>query len=116
MGKVIKLTEEQYRKALQEAMVDSLGNTSTSVSGKQVIPVEKNANTSLDTAYKRVRDKMKNPDDPNTQYVVVDRTNSGLSTESYVISRKDLSEHRRKMIEESTTTYTVSEFLNMINK
>lgn len=116
MGRVFKLTEEQYRKALEEQVVDSVGNISTSGKPKQVIPVEKTNTNSLDNSFKTAQSKLKNPRDPDTQFVIVDKTNNGLNTESYVISRSELSEQRRKIIEENTKMYSVDEFLNMINK
>jgi ABC-type proline/glycine betaine transport system substrate-binding protein len=116
MGRVFKLTEEQYRKALEEQVVDSVGNISTSGKPKQVIPVEKTNTNSLDNSFKTAQSKLKNPNDPDTQFVIVDKTNNGLTNESYVISRSELSERRRKIIEENTKMYSVDEFLNMINK
>ncbi len=115
MGKTFKLTEEQYRKAIDEGVIDSLGNVSTNGNKKQVVPIEKTNTGSLDATYNDARKKFKNPDQ-DAQFVVVDKTQNGLTNESYVISRSDLSERRRKIIEENTKTYSVEEFLNMINK
>ena len=116
MGRLIKLTEEQYKRALEEQVIDSVGNISTSGKSKQIIPVEKTNTNSLDNSFKTAQSKLKNPNDPDTQFVIVDKTNNGLNTESYVISRKDITENRKKVLEQHTKSYSVEEFLNMINK
>ena len=115
MGKTFKLTEEQYRKAIDEGV---LGNGSSLTStGKQklTVPVDKTQSTTLDKSFQEaqqtVKDNGLHPKDVN--FVVNDKTKQ---QESYVISRSDLSERRRKIIEQNTKSYSVEEFLNMINK
>lgn len=111
MGKLIKLTEEQYKKALQEGLVTTTTTTERDSTGnpKQEVEVKTNGDD-LKTQYDRLKRNVKNPQD--FKFVIDDKS----TNESYVISRSDLTEHRRKTLEKYTKTYTVEEFLNRINK
>lgn len=116
MAKKIKLSEEQYRMAVEEGVIDSMGNVSTSGKPKQIIPVEKTNTGSLDNNFKNAKNKLKNPNDPDTQFVIVDKTQNAMATESYVISKKDLAEHRLKALKEHSDMYTLENFMRKINE
>lgn len=116
MAKLFKLTEEQYRFALKEGLVgDNGSNTTTTGKPKLSIQVDKTQSKTLDKSYEEAANTVKannlHPKDVN--FVVNDKTKT---SESYIISKKELSENRQKKLKENSITYTVSDFLNKINK
>lgn len=117
MGKLFKLTEEQYREVLKEWGYDGVNGslpTSQTHNGKQkintTIKVPKNNPQSAGEQYKQ---KMK---EFQTNGVDPSQVNVNIETESYIISKKELSENRQKKLKKFSKTYTVTDFLNQINK
>lgn len=115
MAKYFKLTEEQYRIALREGLISGNGSDTTSTGKpKLTVPVEKTASQDLNPGYKKAVEAVKannlKPKDVN--FVIDDKT----TQESYIISKKDLSENRQKTLKKNSKTYTVKDFLHQINK
>ena len=115
MARLFKLTEEQYKIALEEGLIDNGSNTTTTGKTKLTVPVEKTNTKPIDKSYVDAVNTVKannlKPKDVN--FVIDDKTKAN---ESYVISKKELSENRQKILKKNSTTYTVSDFLNQINK
>jgi hypothetical protein len=114
MARLFKLTEEQYKTALKEGLIDNGSNTTETGKTKLTVPVEKTNTKPIERSYADAVNTVKannlKPKDVN--FVIDDKTKN----ESYIISKKELSENRQKALKRNSTTYTVSDFLNQINK
>lgn len=95
MGKVFKITEEQYKRALEEGI--NIGG------GDGTVDVKSNDNQS--TTYTA------NSSDPNNPLTLtVDNQNSSMG-ESRLITKKQFLEDRRKRLKESSEVISVSSLL-----
>ena len=95
MGKVFKITEEQYKRALEEGI--NIGGGDGTVDVK--------SNDSQSTTYTA------NSSDPNNPLTLtVDNQNSSTN-ESRLITKKQFLEDRRKRLKESSEVISVSSLL-----
>lgn len=95
MGKVFKITEEQYKRALEEG-IDIGGGDGT---------VDVKSNDSQSTTYTA------NSSDPNNPLTLtVDNQNSSTN-ENRLITKKQFLEERRKRLKESSELISVSSLL-----
>ena len=95
MGKIFKITEEQYKRALEEGI--NIGGGDGTVDVK--------SNDSQSTTYTA------NSSDPNNPLTLtVDNQNSSVS-ESRLITKKQFLEDRRKRLKESSEVISVSSLL-----
>lgn len=95
MGKVFKITEEQYKRALEEGI--NIGGGDGTVDVK--------SNDSQSTTYTA------NSSDPNNPLTLtVDNQNSSTN-ESRIITKKQFLEDRRKRLKESSEVISVSSLL-----
>lgn len=95
MGKVFKITEEQYKRALEEGI--NIGGGDGTVDVK--------SNDSQSTTYTA------NSSDPNNPLTLtVDNQNSSMG-ESRLITKKQFLEDRRKRLKESSEVISVSSLL-----
>lgn len=95
MGKLFKITEEQYKRALEEGI--NIGG------GDGTVDVKSNDNQS--TTYTA------NSSDPNNPLTLtVDNQNSSMG-ESRLITKKQFLEDRRKRLKESSEVISVSSLL-----
>ena len=95
-GKVFKITEEQYKRALEEGINISGGDGTIDVKTDTV------------DGQTTVTPKSANPSDP--MQVTFDNQNSSMS-ESRLITKKQFLEDRRKRLKESSEVISVSSLL-----
>ena len=115
MGKSIRLTEEQYKKMLDEGLFDGKDGTNN---GRPKIEVgvkapKDNPNQLGQNLKQKQREVQQNGLKPEQVKYVVEPE---ATMESYIITKKQLSEHKRRMLKESSELYTVKNFMNKLKK